>query len=895
MSDKAVNANDNARAFRADGGARPAEGAVPAASAASEDENAPEIKLPLLCKAIHLANMPGQRPGERCAVVWGGGLREPRDGMGYVVSLTGKRTGRVLAWLRDGGKAWRCSDLLREAPQGQPAVTLALWENDRHAGRVAVATPQGGLTQASELAVGAGNTYSFVRPTVELGMPYLAAKLPFREFLAVAFLAFCYFPQRSAAEASQVEQPAGAAGAGDKNPGSPAVLASANELGEGGTSGDALAGANPNGEPAEEEVTGTMADVLELFRELSYPDAVETLCADVRQGRRVSGFERYAARILAAADADRLRRIAARHEVSVVRLSTTRLFWTRFSADELSPDELTCLLALETALNRLVLLRRALNRAAQGTRVAEEADFLARYPEHVCAYQDLRNMRTVLRAVPDLLEGAQRENPWQRVRGAEAARGGAWDLRTRFAAACEDLALPTRFTYRFTCDADAGAFAVRLYAPPAAVLPQEAWSDEKDAWQPCATPLAAAGYGLCLAALAAAAAFGAGAGVVRAQVVGCADLACKEPLFSLTFDRLAFVGMDRALVDRALTSPASAEDLKALAARLGADKLAFSLSDAGELAPIAEPEPLVPPQPELWADNRPLPPDLADLLCADTVSDLDVFHGEDPLAPRVAEAVELSETDPVEAARRLTDVLDALAALQAASGDERPPLYCSNAVARLTVGMRGPAPGTRYLRVLDSAYDALLYLSRLCRHNNDPVHAEEYAHRCVELAPTSAQGYLDRGMCLVDLKRPREAVRGYQEALRFEASSSLYGFLYYRLAYALWAVGEKDEALACYSLVEDDPRLGIAVREERAQLMREMGADELPGPAEITRTLQHAGIAVAPSDELLTYAASTAMRLLDAGFPRAAAPLARLIAMSEHGDVLSMLATSLDA
>lgn len=833
----------------------------------------PEIKLPLLCKAIHLAQLPGQDPDARFAVIWGG-IREPKEGMGYVVQLTGKRTGRVLGWLRDGGKAYACDNIVREVPAGEPAVTLAVWEEDKRAGRVTVPTPSGGVRMVSELAIGLGNTYAFVRPLADLGMPYAQAKLNFREFLAVAFLAFSYLPSLSPAEeegSDDVSQDAGAADApatGDKGP----------DVRE------------------EDGPTGTMSDVLDLFRTFSYPDAVDALLLDVDEGRRVSGFEAYAARILRAAGAAKLRGIAARHEISIVRLSTTRLFWTRFSAAELGPDELSVVLALETALNRLVLVQRAFRRAASGTRVAEQADDLSRYPETLCAYQDLRIMDGIGKMAPQLLDGENHDNVWQTVRSTTAKRGGEWDVRTRFAAACEALSLPVRFAYRFCADAAAGALAVRVYVPDAAQMPQEEWSDEKAAWEDRAAqaPAAARAYAVRLAALAAAAAFGTSAGIVRVQVVGCADLAFKRPIFSLCFKRMDFLTKTRPALEEGANAVRTAEDAAALLEALAPEEAVLGTDEGGALAPIDEPAPLVAPQPELWADERRLPPDLADLLCADTVSDLDVFHGEDPLGSRVAEAVELSERDPVEAARRLSDVVDALAALEMADGDDRPGLYCSNAAARLTVGLMSPEPGTRYRRVLDSSYDARLYLSRLCRRNDDPQHAEDYARQCVELGPTSAQGYLDRGVCLMDLHRPEAAMACYKTALGIEVSTPLHAYLYYRLAFACWRAGETHAALACYTVVADDPRVGPQACEERAELLREMKRVEAPTRAEAERTLTRSGIPIAPSPQLLDYAADVAVRLMDAGFTRAAAPLARLVAVTERGDVLSMLANSLE-
>ena len=81
---------------------------------------------------------------------------------------------------------------------------------------------------------------------------------------------------------------------------------------------------------------------------------------------------------------------------------------------------------------------------------------------------------------------------------------------------------------------------------------------------------------------------------------------------------------------------------------------------------------------------------------------------------------------------------------------------------------------------------------------------------------------------------------------------------------------------------------------ERAELLREMKRVEAPTRAEAERTLTRSGIPIAPSPQLLDYAADVAVRLMDAGFTRAAAPLARLVAVTERGDVLSMLANSLE-
>ena len=99
-----------------------------------------------------------------------------------------------------------------------------------------------------------------------------------------------------------------------------------------------------------------MHDLLMNLLKLQLPDALDTimLAAHEPDGSPGIGFARYASRVLAAAQATKVRAIAAAHPLSVIRLTRTNTFWIRFAASELEADECALLLGVEGALNRVL-------------------------------------------------------------------------------------------------------------------------------------------------------------------------------------------------------------------------------------------------------------------------------------------------------------------------------------------------------------------------------------------------------------------------------------------------------------------------------------------------------------------------------------------------------------
>ena len=83
-----------------------------------------------------------------------------------------------------------------------------------------------------------------------------------------------------------------------------------------------------------------------------------------RSGRPdvVLGLRRYAARLLSEAEAPSLRAIAVEHPVELRRLNTTGLFWSIFDDSTISAGNRGTILRIESVLDRLALISKALGR-----------------------------------------------------------------------------------------------------------------------------------------------------------------------------------------------------------------------------------------------------------------------------------------------------------------------------------------------------------------------------------------------------------------------------------------------------------------------------------------------------------------------------------------------------
>ena len=446
-----------------------------------------EFKLPMLGKCMKLRPLPDQDPRREYGVIWDS-CRQPGEGWGYVFEFTGKRRGRILAWMTAGGAAYACDEPLAYVPEGEPDVLASRLPEDENAGQVEARSGRGlPLRLASRYRrVPRTGTFAFEQPACDLGS-YAGSKLDLRTFLAVAFLAFVHLPQESGAAVP----------------------------------------------------CGRMADVVDDLLKPPLPDACDLLVHRVRSARPggASGFELYAARLLEEAGSSRLRAIAAHADIGAGRLSTTGLAWLRFDEDALDGEERNAVLAVESALNRLALIEASVA-AADGA-----GALYAGYDEGFCSELDWRALCGIAAGAGALARGSGQPNEPRGMFGVQAAQGGEWDVRTRFAQACEGLRLPFRLEYRFDADAAAGVLAVECSAPLPGAFPAARWDAARAMWEDVRAlrGWAASAYAMRLAAVLAAAAFGAGIGMARAVVTVRPGSLGGQAGMSLAFDRIPFL------------------------------------------------------------------------------------------------------------------------------------------------------------------------------------------------------------------------------------------------------------------------------------------------------------------------------------------------------------------
>lgn len=824
------------------------------------DQDPAVIKLPLFSKTSKLAAIPGQPEGVTYAVVWDA-CRDPEHGFGYVAELLPGRRARVLAWLGAGGKVYSCDRPLSSLAGLRPSLELVQWQDRKGQGAIRVPDLNGG---GQPVIVGEYRTtwdqrYGFVNPTRDPGRFFLTRNWELRYFLAVSWLTFVHIPQTQGIAA--------------------------------GTGG------------------GRIGEVILGLLDGPLPDALDALIwrGTTQQGQ-ASGFERFAARQLVEAGAADVRAIAAEHNVTLVRLGSTSLFWLRFD-DDVSPEQRATLLAVEAALNRLWFVEWAAGAADGGT------GMLHAFDERFCAQAAQGALREISRNAGAVAQRGRADNPYRTIRGAEGARGGIWDVSTRFVDTCERLKLPFRLEYRFDTDLDAGVMAVRFTVPsanafPASRMGERGWYDAR-----AGRPACAATYAIRLVGLMAQVAFASSVRVMAVDVTAHGDGLAGRPLLSLGFDRTPFL-MEALppLKDGRLDNPMFDDDPLAVLNVLKPVRHAVRFAgDRGlcEITPLPVHASLEAKRQEVWRDRRPLPEPLRGLLRADTVAELDVMHdgavvGDD----EVRAILEENEESPLIASVQLEAVLSRIGEI-GLDEQGRLPLYCAYPMARLIVSLdSGMGAGsvlpdaeplrsadTRYWKAPDAAYGAHLWLSRFARQEGDADRGLAEALQCLSLAPTTARAYIEVAVCHAEQEQYAQAAETLTQGLQVALLPGDFLYMYYRLAYALWRIGRTNEAVACYTMVLREPNTALAetARGELAELRQQIDDTRPPmAVAEAEQVLHAANIPVSPTEAALDAMAAAAVGLTDAGVPMAAHDAVWL--MSRHmrnSDVYDSMAASL--
>ena len=793
-------------------------------------------------------------------VVWDA-CRDPEHGFGYVAELLPGRRARVLAWLGAGGKVYSCDRPLTSLAGLRPSLELVQWQDRKGQGAIRVPDPNGG---GQPVIVGEYQTtwdkrYGFVNPTRDPGRFFLTRNWELRYFLAVSWLTFVHIPQTQGIAA--------------------------------GTGG------------------GRIGEVILGLLDGPLPDALDALIwrGTTQQGQ-ASGFERFAARQLVEAGAADVRAIAAEHNVTLVRLGSTSLFWLRFD-DDVSPEQRATLLAVEAALNRLWFVEWAAGAADGGT------GMLHAFDERFCAQAAQGALREISRNAGAVVQRERADNPYRTIRGAEGARGGIWDVSTRFVDTCERLKLPFRLEYRFDTDLDAGVMAVRFTVPsanafPASRMGERGWYDAR-----AGRPACAAAYAIRLAGLMAQVAFASSVRVMAVDVTAHEDGLAGRPLLSLGFDRTSFL-MEALppLKDGRLDNPMFDDDPLAVLNVLKPVRHAVRFAgDRGlcEITPLPVHASLAAKRQEVWRDRRPLPEPLRGLLRADTVAELDVMHDDAVVGDDEVRAIlEENEESPLIASVQLEAVLSRIGEI-GLDEQGRLPLYCAYPMARLIVSLdSGMGAGsvlpdaeplrsadTRYWKAPDAAYGAHLWLSRFARQEGDADRGLAEALQCLSLAPTTARAYIEVAVCHAEQEQYAQAAETLTQGLRVALLPGDFLYMYYRLAYALWRIGRTNEAVACYTMVLREPNTALAetARGELAELRQQIDDTRPPmALAEAEQVLHAANIPVSPTETALDAMAAVAVGLTDAGVPMAAHDAVWL--MSRHmrnSDVYDSMAASL--
>lgn len=669
---------------------------------------------------------------------------------------------------------------------------------------------------------------------------------------------------------------------------------------DGAEAGRTASGATSGAGDANDKTT---RDVLAEFVAAPLPDAVDGLLFRVSMAdaaNPASGFEAYAARLLSDAEAPSLRAIAVEHPVELRRLNTTELFWSVFDDSTISAGARGTILRIESVLDRLALISKVMEDGNGAVSVRT-------FTEEQCSEADWRVLRSIANDANDYLTGADRDNKLNTQYGTTGARGGNWDLSTRFAAACESMVLPFRLEYRFVCDASTGTIVADVSMPAPDVFPKSRYDAASGQWIDIAAARtnAAAAYGLRLAALIASAAFGSSVGVTRVVVNGKEGSIAGATVMSLEFGRIPFtMGTMAAIRDGRFSAPETECDPGALFDLLHLQSSAINLADDGSLQPVEPLEvELAVVRTPVAEDDRELSPELRDLLHADTVRELDVMSEQDAeLGARYRAIMDEKDDSLLLAVAQLEDIVaetskateedEAARALREA-GVTVKPLYCENVFARYLVSVVESDPAVRYQRVSDIGQAARSSLSRIYRDMGDLDAAEAQARVCIELAATSAPAYNDLITCFAEGEHYDRIVEVAKDALRIAVTGNDISYIFYRLAFAYWQTGRLREALACYLRVPEASPMGEPALRERNDLIGEMGNDVPGNDWDPTACLRTAGVPLAPLDDVMEVVGRALVLLCDQNMPLAAAPLASLVASTQRNDILHAVAASL--
>lgn len=491
-------------------------------------------------------------------------------------------------------------------------------------------------------------------------------------------------------------------------------------------------------------------------------------------------------------------------------------------------------------------------------------------------------------ALNEIINACTQENRLLMCLGAQAKKGGEWDVRTRFVTLVRSTEFGPKLYYNFNLklEGEEGRMAIDF-------IPHG-----KNAFY--------------LSAILAACAFGSGEHIGRVVVTSHFKCFFGPACSSFEFERNAFLQGFYPYLSQASACERTMRDSAALMELLKPVRASFELGVDGRLLETERLEIDLPSKhTPLQLDERPLSNVLRFILCADEARDLDhafLVKSEKQRMVRIHKLMEEADEFPVYCISELEsmlaehDVYEESLERQRAYGesDERwleprrfRPLYCDDQLARAIVTLYDIDPVNRYLRVPESAYVVRLRLARLYRKIGDPYRALGAAQACIALAPTSTSGYLESIRSLFDMGRYTEGCHRVVTALKFALKPEDINQLYYLLGYGFERENKHELALAAFAMVGPEGGYAEKIAAQISSLKIVTGQAHSYDEQQAKTLLASCSIPIAPNPEALMTISKAAVMLTDEGLCRAAAPLVKYLGRHLKDKVLLQTAVSL--
>ena len=540
-----------------------------------------------------------------------------------------------------------------------------------------------------------------------------------------------------------------------------------------------------------------------------------------------------------------------RSSIALAYIERMDAYYINFDHTAFSAEEADAIFAVEAAINRLhrVLGMLGFAHCAASASPSEEA----------CSAYDQAAFSGITSWVKRLMDDAISANAWIQPGHIAARPGGEWDVRTRFASSCERLGLIVRLEYDYRFDSAARELRVRFGVPEASSMPASRFDVLEGAWVSIDNDERAryaTEYANRMVLVLAAAAFSSSLSMRRCVVEKWDAL--RDASLSVAFDRTEFTTHLMPLANELDGAPLSCETAtERLSRSVTPERMQRDIPASLQAAPRE--------------DTRPLPRALQDLLLADSVDELEVMEvPDDPYMARCNELRASAPSDPARAERGYTELIEELEAWCAAVEfmSDRPIItrFCENHLGRILLPVLEENRSVRINRAPDALFFARYELCDLYMGAGAFERALPEARKLLDLATTSMQSYSMLVNVLARLERFQEVIDVAKNGLRVAYDRSSIAYLFYRVAFAYWVLGDRETAMACYRLVPRDEHITPMVDEELSQLLAEMGRSERPTLREAAARAEQMGVPVPPSPETASQVADATVLLTDNGF-----------------------------